>query len=116
MLLYTTFFVSALIHHPADYMMLGRYGGALKFFLSQPFIITLEEFIITLGRRAGFTDSRAWRILGYAWVQVWFAFSLPWTLQPQISAGLLQNGMGFSLILGLWNGNWQPGLAVKGGI
>lgn len=112
--LYTSFFVSALIHNPADYMMLGRHGGgALKFFLSQAFCITFENFIIALGRRAGFADWQAWRIIGYVWVQLWFAFSLPWMLQPQITAGLIQNGMGYSLILGLWNGNWAPGLAGK---
>jgi len=115
-LLYTSFFISAWIHHPADYMMLGRYGGAFKFFISQAFVITFEDSIIALGQRVGFTDSKAWRILGYAWVQLWFVYSLPGWLQPEFSTGMMQNGMGYSLILGLWNGNWAPGNAVKGGI
>jgi len=114
-LLYTSFFVAAWIHHAADYMMLGKHGGAPKFFLSQALFITFEDFIIALGRRAGAKDSQAWRIFGYAWVQLWFAFSLPWWIQPQISAGMIQNGMGYSLILGLWKGNWAPGHVVKGG-
>jgi hypothetical protein len=96
-------------------MMGGKHGNSLKFFLSQAIFITFEDFIIAMGRRAGFTDSQGWRILGYVWVQLWFAFSLPGWLQPQTSAGLLQNGMGYSLISGLWNGNWAPGV-VKGGI
>ena len=96
--------------------MLGKYGGALKFFLSQAVFITFEDFIIALGRRAGAKDSQAWQILGYVWVQLWFAFSLPWWLQPQISAGMIQHGMNYSLILGLWNGDWTPGQVVKGGL
>ena len=48
-----SFFISAWIHHPADYMMLGKYGAALKFFLSQAVFITFKGFIIALGRRAG---------------------------------------------------------------
>lgn len=114
--LYTSFFISAWIHHAADYMMIGKHGGALKFFLTQALLITFEEFIIAIGRRAGAKDTQAWRLLGYAWVQLWFAFSLPWLLQPQISAGLMQHGTNYSLVLGLWNGNWTPGHVVNGGI
>ena len=95
--------------------MLGKYGGALKFFLAQPLLITFEDFIIAQGKRAGLTESRALRALGLVWVQLWFTICVPWWIQPQISAGLMENGMGYSLILGLWNGNWAPGLALKDG-
>ncbi|KIM36143.1 hypothetical protein M413DRAFT_449348 [Hebeloma cylindrosporum] len=115
-LLYTSFFLSALIHHTADYMMLGRYGGALKFFLSQAFFITIEDSIIALGGRIGFTESFPWRILGYLWVQLWFAYSLPWWIQPEIAAGMMRDGMGYSLILGFWNGNWAPGQVIQEGV
>jgi hypothetical protein len=94
-------------------MMLGRHADALKFFLSQAVVITFEEIVIALARRVGFTDSRGWRIFGYAWVQLWFILSLPWWLQPHISAGLIENGMPYSLILGLWKGDWVPGNAAK---
>lgn len=100
------------MHHASDYMMLGQYGGAPKFFLSQALFITFEDFVIAQGKRLGFTDSQAWRILGYAWVQLWFAYSLPGWLQPQINGGLMENLASRSLILELWNGNWIPGHAV----
>lgn len=112
-ILYTSFFISAWIHHAGDYMMLGHHADALKFFLSQAVVITLEKSIVALGRRVGFTNSYAWRILGYVWVQLWFLYSLPWWLQPHIDAGLIQNGMPYSLILGLWKGDWMPGHAAS---
>jgi hypothetical protein len=112
-LLYTSFFVSAWIHHPGDYMMLGQYGGALKFFLAQPFIITVETFAIALGKRVGLQEGIFWRVIGYIWVQIWFALLIPVWIQPQIDVGLMENGMGFSVILGLWEGNWTPGAQSK---
>lgn len=89
-------------------MMLGQRGGAFKFFISQALFITFEDFVISIGERLGFTDSQAWRILGYVWVQLWFAYSLPGWLQPEISGGLLKDLASRSLILELWNGNWIP--------
>jgi hypothetical protein len=81
----------------------------MEFFVSQAFFITFEDFVIFLGKRLGFTDSQAWRILGYAWVQLWFAYTLPWSFQPQISGSVWENTATRSLILELWNGSWIPG-------
>lgn len=89
--------------------MLGQYGGALKFFLAQPFIITVEAFAIGLGKRFGLREGIIWRLLGYVWVQIWFAYLVPIWIQPQIDVGLMENGMGLSVILGVWEGNWAPG-------
>jgi hypothetical protein len=90
-------------------MMLGHYGGAIKFFMAQALVITVEDGVIGVGKSYGLTDRKLWRILGYLWVQTWFALLLPVWIQPHVNAGFFENGIGFSVLLGLWEGTWRPG-------
>ncbi|SJL08398.1 uncharacterized protein ARMOST_11761 [Armillaria ostoyae] len=83
--LYTAFFVSGWIHHSSDYVILGYHGGALKFFMSQALCIMIESVVIDLGRRLGLqagSHNLFWRIIGYIWVQCWFAMCLPMYINP----------------------------------
>ncbi|KAG7447221.1 uncharacterized protein BT62DRAFT_948166, partial [Guyanagaster necrorhizus] len=101
--LYTAFFVSGWIHHSSDYMVLGYHGGALKFFMSQALCITVESAVLALGRRLGLVGSRnlLWRIVGYIWVQSWFAMCLPMYINPQNRAGVSEAGVNPGIIEGL---------------
>ncbi|KAK0463103.1 membrane bound O-acyl transferase family-domain-containing protein [Desarmillaria tabescens] len=101
--LYIAFFISGWVHHSSDYMVLGYHGGALKFFMSQALCITVESAVIALGRRLGFTGSpNFWRIVGYIWVQSWFAMCLPMYINPQNRAGVSEAGVNSGIIEGLW--------------
>lgn len=55
--LYLGFLMSAVLHHAGAYMIFRRSGGMYTLWLSQAIVITLEDFIIFLGKRAGFTSN-----------------------------------------------------------
>ncbi|KAK0236797.1 hypothetical protein EDD85DRAFT_753465, partial [Armillaria nabsnona] len=83
--LYTAFFVSGWIHHSSDYVVMRYHGGALKFFMSQAFCIMIESVVLDLSRRLGLqagSHTLFWRIIGYIWVQWWFAMCLPVYINP----------------------------------
>ncbi|KAK0189776.1 membrane bound O-acyl transferase family-domain-containing protein [Armillaria mellea] len=102
--LYIAFFVSGWVHHSSDYMVLGYHGGALKFFMSQALCITVESAVLALARRLGFASGPNifWRIVGYVWVQTWFAMCLPVYINPQNRAGVSEAGVNSGIIEGLW--------------
>ncbi|KAK0478758.1 membrane bound O-acyl transferase family-domain-containing protein [Armillaria novae-zelandiae] len=102
--LYIAFFVSGWVHHSSDYMILGYHGGALKFFMSQALCITVESAFLALGRRLGLArgPNVFWRIVGYIWVQAWFATCLPMYINPQNRAGVSEAGVNSGIIEGLW--------------
>jgi hypothetical protein len=101
--LYTAFFISALAHTPASHM------GPFRFFISQAFAITCEEAVIALSAFFGLTCNRIIRILGYVWVGCWLTYSMGWLLEYTIPAGIHEyGGMKFSLIMGLYSGDWYP--------
>jgi hypothetical protein len=81
----------------------------MRFFLSQAVAITLEDLVIELAKRAGFKQSNVFlRRLGYIWVFCWFVYSLPSWVDFEISSGAYQHGgTKFSLILGLYRGEWH---------
>ncbi|KAF9497176.1 hypothetical protein BDN71DRAFT_643949 [Pleurotus eryngii] len=104
--LYTSFFVSALIHAGGDYACLRhnsaaktRYfggGGSIPFFLLQALAIHVESMAI-----AGFrTMERAWldqgmrrgrkalKLIGYLWVWVWLTWTVPIVLGPLLEGGI----------------------------
>jgi uncharacterized membrane protein len=59
----------------------SRSVGFFQFFIWQAAAITLEDFVLYLWRTAVGTtqERRLWhRLVGYAWVICWFAFSLPY--------------------------------------
>ncbi|KAJ7584636.1 membrane bound O-acyl transferase family-domain-containing protein [Mycena floridula] len=114
--LYTAFLLSATIHYLADYTVLRNWsGGGLKFFISQPLAITIEDGVIALGQRFGIKGSSLlWRLLGYAWVWTWFAPVFPTWQDPLMTAGMMSEGANKSLIQTAWNSLYANHTALAG--
>ena len=73
-------------------------GMSIQFFLLQAVAITLEDAVIALGSRLGHKESIAFKLIGFAWVFAWFAFSMPIWLDPEVHAGLMDEGVRIGLI------------------
>ena len=87
--LFVAFTVSGLAHVPGDVMLNPSLTGlSFRFFIYQAFAITLEDAVISAGRRMGVQDTWAVRLIGYAWTVAWFTFSYPIYLNWGIAAGL----------------------------
>jgi len=105
--LFTSFLISGLIHATGDYVLYHNFsqGGALRFFLLQAVAITFEDAVIAIfsrlplvvGMRGGKSYSAS-KLLGYIWVFVWFTFSMPIWLDPQVHAGTVDETRNLSLI------------------
>ncbi|KAI1786758.1 membrane bound O-acyl transferase family-domain-containing protein [Ganoderma leucocontextum] len=91
--LYTAFFLSGLFHCFGDLAVGAGFGKSMPFFLANAAAITFEDAVIAVARHLGVGSHhestaktqgkekegplRRWvRILGYAWVFVWFSYSL----------------------------------------
>ena len=106
--LFIAFFISGLIHHSPEFIIYQKWAGhSMEFFLLQAVAITCEDIIISLAARAGFSSkpSRFYKFIGFVWVFAWFTYSLPKWIDERVHAGV---GLNFSLILGLWRGDWIP--------
>lgn len=81
-----------MIHSGGDYMSLQHWnGGALRFFILQGLVITVEEMVKALAVKGGVNlllPSKLWRAIGYFWVLLWFSYSFPIWLDPLKSVGL----------------------------
>lgn len=90
--LYIAFFLSGVIHFAGDFMANQRVVyHSFKFFLLQALAITVEDFIVYIGKHVLFrrgiklNPGRAdenWadavaRVMGYCWVTLWFCYTLP---------------------------------------
>ena len=109
--LFIIFFVSGLIHQSAEYIIYQKWGGhSMEFFLLQAVGIICEDIIISLAVRAGFSSkpNRFYKFIGFVWVFTWFTYCLPILVDKIVHAGLVDDGLNFSLILGLWHGDWTP--------
>ena len=109
--LFIAFFVSGLIHHSAEYVIYQKWAGrSMEFFLLQAVAITCEDIVISLATRAGFSSkrNRFYKFIGFVWVFAWFTYTLPIWLDKMIHAGMMDDGWNYSLILGLWRGDWTP--------
>ncbi|KAA1477250.1 hypothetical protein DENSPDRAFT_844450 [Dentipellis sp. KUC8613] len=84
--LYIAFILSGIQHSGGDYMAdptLWRqsftanplFYQSFTFFFSQAVAITGEDAVIWVGMKLGVRESRATRVLGYAWTFVWFSWS-----------------------------------------
>ncbi|KAF8800800.1 hypothetical protein BYT27DRAFT_7262640 [Phlegmacium glaucopus] len=105
--LFIAFSVSGLIHQTAEYILYQKWDGhSMEFFLLQAVAITGEDIIVELAARVGFSSksNRFFKFIGFLWVFAWFSLTLPLWLDKQIHAGLLRYN--FTLILGLWSGDW----------
>ncbi|KAF7341689.1 MBOAT-2 domain-containing protein [Mycena sanguinolenta] len=105
--LFTAFALSASIHYGAETMALRSWdGGALVFFMLQPCMITVEDFLLFAARKAGMREGPMVRRLGYLWVWAWFTLTLPIWEEPLVRAGQMEEGIQFSILMGLWRGEW----------
>ncbi|KAK7017724.1 membrane bound O-acyl transferase family-domain-containing protein [Favolaschia claudopus] len=125
--LYTAFLLSALLHVLSDYMVhrsLAPWAsGSLRFFLLQPLAITVEDFVLFVGRKMGLgregkRDIRllgGWismvRVLGYVWVTGWFVCTYSRWWSPMIRGGMVEKTLNlkWSVVLGVWKGEWRQG-------
>ncbi|KIY49537.1 hypothetical protein FISHEDRAFT_65482 [Fistulina hepatica ATCC 64428] len=106
--LIVAFLLSACIHHAGDYAMLRRFDpGALIFYSAQAPAIAVEMGVLALARGLR-VPSTFITLFGYLWTWVWFAYCLPIYLEPVVREGLLSDGLNYSIILGLWKGEWVP--------
>ncbi|KAK7018260.1 putative acetyltransferase [Favolaschia claudopus] len=108
--LYIAFLLSALLHVVSDYMMHRSFAasGSLKFFLLQPLAITVEDFVLFVGRKLGL------RMLGYVWVTGWFVCTYSGWWGPVIQGGMVEKGLNLRWsvveLLGVWKGEWRRGM------
>ncbi|KAJ7064700.1 membrane bound O-acyl transferase family-domain-containing protein [Mycena amicta] len=104
--LFLAFFLSGAIHYAAEVMALRHWGGgALKFFMLQPCAIMFEDFVIWLGRQAGW-ESGYWCYVGYLTTWAWFALVAPVWQEPLVWAGQMTEGLPVSVIMGVCKGQW----------
>ena len=109
--LFIAFFVSGLIHYGAEYVLYQKWAGnSMKFFLLQAVAIAFEAAIITLATKAGFSPkpTNFVKFIGFVWVFAWFTYCLPLWLDEVIHSGAMDNGLDYSLVLRLWDGEWKP--------
>lgn len=104
------FSVSGFIHIGGEFMIFHNLkGGSFVFFVLQAFAIIFEEMILYVWRILGLTlPQRIFRLAGYVWVTLWFAYTLPIMLEPLLRNGFFESGPSFSVILGVWQGEWVP--------
>jgi len=109
--LYTAFLVSGILHSGGDALLLQNptTTGAIRFFLLQATAIIFETVVFSFVRRAGLipSDSNSaflmvFRLLGYLWVVVWLAFSLPVWIDPLYRYGFTDSVPTFSPIEWMW--------------
>jgi hypothetical protein len=93
--LFLAFGVSTVVHQYQMFNVTRRDMGEFAFFMSQPVVITLEGVVMWLWRR--FVPQSGPRIsilelgFGYAWVFLWFSFSLPIYLKGSRDAGIVRD-------------------------
>ncbi|KAF7316085.1 MBOAT-2 domain-containing protein [Mycena indigotica] len=106
--LFVAFFVSAIVHYGAEVFALRNWGGgALTFFMLQPFAIVVEDFLIWVGQRMGW-NSPAWRYVGYITTLGWFVWVTPIWQEPLIREGEMASvSLPVSLLMGVWKGQWM---------
>ena len=109
--LVTTFLFSRIIHATKDYMLFqnSSEGTSIQFFLLQAVGIMFEHTLIAIASRLGYRKPNAFfKLAGFIWVFAWFTFCLPIWLDPQLHAGMMDEGVNVSVILGLARGDWTP--------
>ncbi|KAF8644333.1 hypothetical protein AX16_008541 [Volvariella volvacea WC 439] len=106
--LYIAFAISSLIHQTGERMMLGNWSGtAYFFFFGQAIGITIEEIAAYVARHLGIDSTRNvwfWKSIGFIWLGLWMTL----TLDPIVSTMMVRHSDHFSIILGLWRGEWLP--------
>lgn len=91
--------ISETHHHPAFFD-----HSITMFFLSQPLALLVERTIVV-----PFSGGNVWVTRCWAWA--WLLYSGRWWADVWVRRGLWdqrEKVVGYSLIRGLWNGNWIP--------
>jgi hypothetical protein len=60
-----------------------------------------EDGIIALGSKLGIQGT-PWKLLGYVWVWMWFAYSVPGWVDPMFTAGMAKLGSDVNLLRRAW--------------
>lgn len=101
--LHTAFLISGFLHQLQEYSVTRRWAhGSMLFFYSQVGAISLEQGIITVGKRLHFPDIVG-RLVGYFWVLGWFTFILPLWLDPMTRAGMFVVHPNKTITVLVWN-------------
>lgn len=92
--LYLAFFLSFAVHWSQAYNVARRDCGELAFFMSQPVIITVEDFLQWVWRRSVDPERRESLALleyrvGYAWTIAAFTFTLMPAITGWVDIGLI---------------------------
>lgn len=99
--LYVGFATSGFMHCVGDLVVNPMlFGTSFPFFIAQAVAISLEDAAIGVARRIGLQSrypAHLWRMLGYAWVVLWFSVSAPWFIAASLRVGAL-SPVSFSLI------------------
>lgn len=92
------FAITAMIHVAGDYSLLGKWwqGGALRFFFLQAVGITVETIVIDIAKWLSIRGS--WHYLGYAWVILWFTYTVPDWMDPLYRAGMADATSNFGIL------------------
>ncbi|KDR70937.1 hypothetical protein GALMADRAFT_271385 [Galerina marginata CBS 339.88] len=97
--LFTAFFVSGLVHGAGDFAATRNIHSVRRnilFFVLQAVAITLEDTIISLGKRCGLR--RIPKVVGYFWVLIWMTWSSPIWLETLVEGGLIDFRLPYSLL------------------
>lgn len=113
--LFVAFFISGLLHYISDVYCSSSFTmplGAFVFFLAQPVGIIIEETVISrmadtaLAKRISPTTAK---VIGGLWVAMWINVTIPfWVDFLKQNTQWLDLMPEFSIILGLWKGDWTP--------
>ncbi|SJK98670.1 uncharacterized protein ARMOST_01939 [Armillaria ostoyae] len=101
--LHSAFLISGFLHQLQEYSVTRRWAhSSLLFFYSQVGAISLEQGIITVGKRLRFPAVLGRRV-GYFWVLGWFTFILPLWLDPMTRAGMFVVNPNKTVTFLVWN-------------
>lgn len=113
--MFIVFFISGIFHALPLRVMLGEEHrlplGTVFFFSSQAVGIVIEETVITLfGRVWGNEGALPWhRWVGFAWVVVWFSWTLPFLLDNMFESGMMEaSTIPFSVVRAVAGGFGRP--------
>ncbi|KAF9050418.1 membrane bound O-acyl transferase family-domain-containing protein [Panaeolus papilionaceus] len=104
------FTFSGIMHQAHDSVVSGGWTKptTIFYFMAYAPMIMVEDGVIDLGRRLGIKNSPFTQQLGYLYVLGWVSFIAPLWAKSQVPSGIFRYRMDFSVIDGLWRGNWRP--------
>lgn len=108
-LLFAGFLTSGAIHHYASYVNLGHGLNDMPFFAAQALAIFVEDHVILLGQSVGLKQNGFWKLVGFAWLVIWFSITMQYWNGLQIERGVLLIDKPFDPFgLDSWLRRYQP--------